>query len=158
MLEHLVQGHLGGYYISSGELEFIEQYCEQCGDSDEILTSWDEYEEDARLNALLRYFMQDVLNDRKDIDRKVEEYVSYSVEPQDIVPSMLDNISYNLEDVFSIVSSLFENHEISEEEFNKIIQIAHFEEDRQLKMVKHFAKSMFTKDKDGTVKLLKLSK
>lgn len=158
MLEHLVRSHMGGYYISSSDSEFIEQYCEQCGDSDEILTSWDEDEEDARLNALLKYFMLDVLNDRKDIDKKVEDYVNLSVEPEDIIPSMFDSISFNAEEVFSIVSCLFEKHDISEEEFNKIVQVSRMEEDRQLNMVRYFANSMFSKNEDGTVKVLKLSK
>ena len=28
MLEHLVEGHLGGYYISDSDPEVIEEYCE----------------------------------------------------------------------------------------------------------------------------------
>jgi hypothetical protein len=38
------------------------------------------------------------------------------------------------------------------------MQVARLEEDRQLNMVKYFANSMFSKEKDGTVKVLKLSK
>ena len=69
MLEHLVQSHLGGHYITDGEPEFIEAYCETCGDSDEILTSWENSEKDSRVNALLRYFMIGNLNLKEDLEK-----------------------------------------------------------------------------------------
>ena len=157
MFEHLVRGHLGGYYISSSDPEFIESYCEQCGDYDEILASWDTSEENARVNALLKYFLSETLNTREDIDNEVEKITKYyDVETEDIIPSLLDQIDYKAEDTYSIASCLHEDREISNEEFEKIMKISKFEEDRQNKMVKHFANSMFTKDESGNVKVLKL--
>ena len=38
-MEHLVESHLGGYYISNSDPEIIEAYCDQCGDSDRIILS-----------------------------------------------------------------------------------------------------------------------
>ena len=158
MLEHLVEGHLGGYYISDGDPEFIEMYCETCGDSDTIVASWNQFEENGRLNDLLKYFMMDVLNSREDIDRKVDEYYDdTSIEIEDIIPSIINDIEYNSDEVSTIVSDLYEYHEISEEEYNKIMRISNFEEERQLKMVKHFANDIFTKDENGKTKVLKLS-
>lgn len=40
-MEHLVESHLGGYYVSDLDPEQITAYCESCGDSDWILLSWD---------------------------------------------------------------------------------------------------------------------
>lgn len=158
MLEHLVEGHLGSYYISSSEPEFIEEYCEICGDSDTILTSWDDSEKDARVNALLRYFMIKNLNSREDIDKKVDEYISYDVEKKDIIPSLLNYIDCINEETYNFATYLFESKNINEDEYKRIINISRLEDDRQIKMVKYFSKSMFTKDSNGNVKVLKLAK
>ena len=40
IMEYLVEGHYGSYYISDTDPNIIEQQCEQCEDSDTILTSW----------------------------------------------------------------------------------------------------------------------
>lgn len=40
-MEHLVESHLGGYYVSDLDPEQITAYCESCGDSDWILLYWD---------------------------------------------------------------------------------------------------------------------
>ena len=157
-MEHLVESHLGGYYISDGDPEFIEMYCETCGDYDKIVTSWYPEEENGRINALLNYFMMNVMNSREDIDLKVDEYTDCSIETKEIIPFILNDIEYNRDQVDTIVSDLFESHDINEEEYRKIMHISEFEEDRQIKMINHFKKDMFTKDESGKVKVLKLGK
>lgn len=158
MQEHLVQSHLGGHYISCGDPEFIEAYCETCGDYDMILTSWDDEEENARLNALLRYFINSRLNTKKDLDEKVEEYDGYCEDKKDIIMNIIDDIEFDAEETNSIVNYLYEDKSISEDELNRILQISNFNKERQIKMVKHFANSYFSKDKDGNVKVLKKTK
>lgn len=157
MLEHLVQSHLGGYYISDSEIEDIEEYCETCGDYDTVVASWNPLEENGRLNGLLKYFMIDTLNTREDIDKKVEEIEYYIEENREIIPFLFNDIENNTDEVNTIVSYLYENQSISEDEYNKIIHISKIEEERQHRMVMHFSKSMFTKDESGHVKVLKLS-
>ena len=39
-MEHLVESHMGGYYISSLPEEVIENECEECYDRDTIVASW----------------------------------------------------------------------------------------------------------------------
>lgn len=41
-MEHLVESHHGGYYVSDADPEFIERPCEICGDNDWIILSWEE--------------------------------------------------------------------------------------------------------------------
>ena len=147
-MEHLVEGHLGSYYISDNDPEFIEQYCETCGDSDTILTSWNPEEENARVNALLRYFMANNMNTKEDIYNKVSFFSEWFND--DIIISLLNEIEDNNENVFNIVFSLYKNKNITEKEFDTIIHISNFEEERQRKMVKYFENSMFTiNDKTG---------
>ena len=157
MLEHLVQSHLGGYYISCGDPEFIEAYCDTCGDYDVILTSWNEDEENARLNALLSYFINSDLNTKKDLEEKIVEYKDYVLDEGEIIPTIIEDINFNDEETSSIINGLYEYHEISEEEKDKIIEISNFNAKRQIKMVKHFESTYFSKDKDGKVKVLKKS-
>lgn len=155
MLEHLVHSHLGGYYISNGDPEFIEQYCETCGDSDYILTSWNSEEENARLNALLKCFINNNLSTKEDLDKKVEEYDECFEDKKEIIPAIIYDIKYDNEETKNIVTSLYEGHDISEEEYNKVIRISNFNETRQLNMIKKYADTYFSKDKDKKVKVLK---
>ena len=52
-MEHLVESHFGGYYVSNEAEDIIEAYCEQCGDYDRIVLSW---EEGMKKEALERHF------------------------------------------------------------------------------------------------------
>ena len=156
-MEHLVESHLGGYYISNSDPEYIEQYCEACGDSDRIITSWDPYEEKGRLNGLLKHFMIDVLNSKKDIDNRVELISDDITEKEEIIQALLNDINYNKEEIETILYNLFEYREISEEEYKKILQISNFEEDRQIKMIRHFEDSIPSKEDKEKQKILKLS-
>ena len=65
-MEHLVEGHLGGWYISDEEPEVITRYCESCGDSDSIILSWNEGDKFIALFSYLtarRFRQEDLIND-----------------------------------------------------------------------------------------------
>ena len=141
MEEHLVQSHLGGYYISDMEPEIIERYCETCGDYDLIMTSWNEFEENARLNALLKYFISNSLNTKKDLDRRIYEYSDCSLTNKEIINNIVDDIKYSSEEINNIITALFDDHDINEEEYKRISYVSKINEARQIKMVNHFAKS-----------------
>ncbi len=158
MEEYLVRSHLGGYYISGGDPEFIEQYCEQCGDYDMILTSWNSEEENAKLNALLRYFVGSVINTKEDLDERVEAYSELEdMEKKEIIPAILYDIEADNEDICNTINSLYETKDISEQERDRIVHIANFNKERQINMVHKFASSYFSKDEKGNVKVLKKS-
>ena len=59
-MEYLVKSHLGGYYISDLDPVDIEAYCEQCGDSDTIILS---FEEGMLNESLNKYFSGMVLSE-----------------------------------------------------------------------------------------------
>ena len=155
MLEHLVQSHLGGYYISDLEPEFIEMYCETCGDYDEILTSWNSEEENTKTNDLLKYFMSSTLNTKEDLDKKVDAYDNSYIEKNEIIGCIINEIECNSDDTYNIITALHENKDLSDNEKDKILKISLMEEKRQINMIKKFANSYFTKDKEGNVKVLK---
>ena len=156
-MEHLVEGHVNGnYYISNSDSEFIEQYCEQCGDSDTILASWNPEEKNARLNALLRFFMESILNTREDIYYRALQQSHYSQwYSVDIISLLISDIECTNDDIREEVDDLHNNNYISDEEFDIIMHISDFEKERQIKMVKYFEKSMFDIDDKTGEKVLK---
>lgn len=34
---YIYHGHMGGLYTSDGEIDYEDLYCEQCGDSDDLI-------------------------------------------------------------------------------------------------------------------------
>lgn len=155
MESHLVQSHLGGHYISSDEPEFIEQYCETCGDYDSIIASWEDEEENARLNALLKYFMRSSINSKSDLDLKIDNFSECSLEMDEIINCILDEIDFDSEETYSILTYLYENHDISEDEYNKIIHIATFNKLRQNKMINKMKDSYIEDAKSLKLRIVK---
>ncbi len=157
MLEHLVKEHENdSYYISNKDPKFIEAYCETCGDSDTILASWNPLEKNAKLNALLRFLMERIINTREDIYNRAIEYEHYSRWYQeDIVSLLLFDISMNADNIYNMVSDLLDHNAITKNEFDAIMNISNFEEDRQIKMIKYFEKRMFMIDDELGIKVLK---
>lgn len=41
MIKYLYENHMGGFYTTTRELDYEELYCEECGDSDGIVCSYD---------------------------------------------------------------------------------------------------------------------
>ena len=156
MEEYLVEGHLGGYYISNSDPEIIEAYCETCGDSDRILTSWDYEVDNARLNALLSYFLENVINDREALKKKIESFYHYTTDLSEIIDELLYYIEFDTEGICNVVTALYEDKEIDEIEKDKIITISNMEKDRQFKMIKLFLKSHIDSKEDD--KVMKLNK
>ena len=158
MIEHLVEGHLGSYYISTKDPDYIEEICPKCNDYDEILTSWDNSQKNARTNAIVKYLMRNNLNNKKDIEKKIEEFNYGPINKKDIIYLILEYIYINWEEAYIIVSDLYENNFISEEEYYKILHISNIEEDRQNQMVMHYTKSIHTKDNAKKVNINRLIK
>lgn len=123
-MEHLVQSHLGGYYISSGDPIDIEAYCEECGDSDNIIASW---ENDNTFLGLLGYF-----SGLKRTKEELEMYFSRGVSKEDIIFGLM----CDFDDDRNIIFNLAEYNDISEEEMKKLIDQVSISQKEQFKLVK----------------------
>ena len=157
MMEHLVESHMGGYYISNKDADLIESYCEECNDADTILTSWNTEDKNGRVNALLKFFLMDNIKTKQDLyNRALENLADSYFHGIDLVYSLLNEIGCNIEEAYNIASELYEKNSLSEEEFNRIIYILNLEEERQINMVKYFEDEMFTIDSDTGLRVLKL--
>ena len=122
-MEHLVESHMGGFYISSDEPEFIEEYCSECGDSDFIMYSWPEGE---MTNSLKEYFS--VINMTNE---EIEYYKSEGATRLDLIEMAID--SYN-EDKY-IVQELYEFNYITKKEMVKLNKVIYKAEKDQIVQV-----------------------
>lgn len=80
-MEHIVESHVGGFYISNENSSVIEEYCEQCGDYDRILLS---YDEGHKIEALKDYFS----NVKKTIEQ-LEKTKSQNTAREEIIISLM---------------------------------------------------------------------
>ena len=101
-MEYLVESHLGGYYVSSLDPDIITAYCEQCGDSDSIILSW---EEGFMMEALINYFSH-----MKITKEGIIEYQKNGITKQ----SAIDDTLYSYEEDEIIVENLFNRKIINE--------------------------------------------
>lgn len=112
-MEHLVESHLGGYYVSSLDEEIITKYCEECGDSDWIVLSW---EEGQMMEALSDYFSKPVTT-RKVIEDELKAGITK--------PEAINNILYSYDKDRYLIEYLFYEKIIDEEDKNKLMKINH---------------------------------
>lgn len=110
-MEHLVESHMGGYYVSSLDEEIITEYCEECGDSDWIILSW---EEGQMMEALSDYFSKPVTT-RKVIEDELKAGITKS--------EAINNILYSYGKDRYLIEYLFYEKIIDEEDKNKLMKI-----------------------------------
>jgi hypothetical protein len=110
-MEHLVAGHMGGYWIDTRDPEEITEYCDQCGDYDHILLSW---QEGKMLEALTDYFSE---------VKKTKEMIAKDRELGINKADLINIAIWDYDDDKFIIESLSENSYLSEEEKNKLIKV-----------------------------------
>lgn len=138
-MEHLVESHMGGYYISNMDPDIIEAYCEECGDHDRILVSW---EEDMREEALINYFS--VL--KMSAESIKEQYRFGSIKEE-----ILDELTNHYNEDRNLINDLLDYNDISKEESIKYLESVDNTEKKQLEVLK-------TVKKDGNVLALIVAK
>ena len=139
-MEHLVESHLGGYYISSADPEIITAYCESCGDSDWIILSW---EEGLMMETLLQYFSEVYYT---------PEYIEDSKEAGITKQEMIEEVVYKYDFEYkNIIDNLFEDNNISEKEYRELLEVNLETQKKQINMVRNaYSKKTNTKKKTLT--------
>ncbi len=128
-MEHLVESHLGGFYISNNDPEFITETCEECGDSDTILLSWEE----GHGKEALKEFFSELKRNNEIIKRDYKKGIS----KQEIVQM----IHYSYEDDRNLISGLFEYNIITEGDLRRLNKLNRRAEKKQLELVRESLKS-----------------
>lgn len=122
-MEHLVESHLGGYYISDLDSDLITAYCESCGDSDYILLSW---EEGHMIDALIKYF-EEITHP---IDN-IKSYLKAGVTKQDFI----DKILCESFDNKTIIDTLYEQKYINKDEYKMLLKVNHQTQKNQISLI-----------------------
>ncbi len=106
-MEHLVESHMGGYYISSLPRDIIEKECEECYDRDTIVASWTKGDEIDRYYSLVNYFSNGQLKTKEDIENALSllDYEdSTLVEKfESIINDIVERYDYTLETLYDLV-------------------------------------------------------
>ena len=125
-MTHLVKKHdTGEYCLSEGDPSTLTRKCEECGDRDKILLS---FENDRKVEAFESYFSQ-IKKDDKQIINGCREYENTREEMVNMV-----HLSYG-EDR-TMIGELFEQDIISEGEFRRLNKLNRQAELKQLKIVR----------------------
>ena len=122
-MEYLVESHLGGYYVSNSDSDIIEAYCEQCGDHDYIILSW---EEGMMLDSLRKYF-----SSVRTTKEKIEEFKSSGLDKVEVI----DYIIYYYQDDIDMISYLFNEKIISLNEKKELVKIVKEIKKNQISLV-----------------------
>lgn len=135
-MEHLVEGHLGGYWIDSRDIEDIEEYCDECGDYDRVLLSW---QEGHMMEALTNYFSE-LKSSREIMVRDRESGITRS--------EAIQNTLYAYEKDAILIANLLEDNTISEDEKKLLTKASLHARKTQIEMIREVypkAKSLVKK-------------
>lgn len=135
-MEHLVEGHLGGYWIDSRDIEDIEEYCDECGDYDRVLLSW---QEGHMMEALKNYFSE-LKSSREIMVRNRESGITRS--------EAIQNTLYAYEKDAILIANLLEDNTISEDEKKVLTKASLHARKTQIEMIREVypkAKSLVKK-------------
>ena len=130
---------MGGYYVSDKDKSLLNLYCEQCGDSDFILLSW---EDGKRKEALENYFYK-IKADEKLIIDDFNDGISYD--------DMIHYLMYGYDEDREIIHRLLEDGIITMDEKKSLLKKVSLGQKEQFMLLKNVF-SNFTNDK---VKVLK---
>ena len=124
-MEHLVESHLGGYYVSNNSREIIESYCEQCGDRDYIILSW---EKGRKYDALNTYFSK-LYYQKYEIEQKL---YNDSMSKNDLIEILV--FKYDCQR--DMIQTLFEEEIISNEEMIKLLKVVSMSQKNQFELLR----------------------
>jgi len=122
MEEHFVESHLGGYYFSKGDREIIEDYREECGDSDSVLFTYDDEDKSEPYSSLVYYFMKDLVLSREKLEEKLYAYDAYGRGLKEALKDIKCDIVYNIDETKDIFKFLLDNKDIDQKTYNRLIK------------------------------------
>lgn len=124
MKYYLVYSHMGGYYVSTSNPEIIEEVCEECGDYDSIILSW---EDNQKMEALSNYFEKLKYDEESIIDSYNNDATK-----EEIISDLL----YEYECNRYMMNSLCEEEIITKEEKKKLLKVVALSEKKQFELLK----------------------
>lgn len=147
MTEYLVESHLSGYYTDTRDPESITSSCDDCGDSDTIITSWDNEIEGDIYCSLKKYIAGGYFTDIEDFFY----YISHTLYSESIdadkfssfVKSHEENREYYKETNDYLISNLYEGDIIDSETNEKLVNDNNEAYELEMKMLKSINYSQY---------------
>jgi hypothetical protein len=122
-MEYLVVSHMGGYYISNQDPKKITEFCEQFGDSDWIVLSWNEGH---MMDALTDFFSSIKFNKEEiDIDRNA------GITKQEAI----DHVIYLYDNDKSLINCLYDDKNISVVEKKQLLNVSSKAKNSQILLI-----------------------
>ena len=121
---YLVDSHIGGYYVSTSNPEIIEEVCEECGDYDSIILSW---EDNQKMEVLSNYF-EKLKYDKESI---IDSYNNNETKEE-----IISDLLYKYECNRYMMNSLCEEEIITKEEKKKLLKVVALSEKKQFELLK----------------------
>lgn len=141
-MEHLVESHMGGIYISDLDPEVITEYCEECCDNDWIVSSWDKNNEQEKYEVLSNYFCLKQIANQQELENMIRSYTISGVSSRKTVTEIIHNSVYEADTNKDIVKDLFERSDITEEMKNNLIDAINDSLNNLLTFIKTFDYSL----------------
>ena len=135
-MEHLVESHMGGYYISDLDPEIIMEYCEECGDSDWIILS----REYGYMYETLKEYFSEIKKNKEMLNKDR----LLGITKREVIDSTL----YHYELDRNIILNLLEEDYISEDENKEFTKISLKSQKNQIALVNE----VYNKNKVKTLK------
>ena len=124
-MEYLVESHMGGHYVSNCDPEIIEAYCEQCGDYDRIILSW----EDGKIfDTLLEYFSY--------VKKPVEQLEMDKNELDLMKDELIDSLTWSYDEDRYLISELTEDGIITLDEKKALLKQVTNAQKKQFEILK----------------------
>lgn len=139
-MEHLVEGHMGGYWIDTRDIKDIEEYCEECGDFDRVILSWQEGH------------MMESLKEFYSCDRFSKDFIEWHYNNGTTRPEIIEIILYSYEEDKIILSSLLEDNNITAEEHRELLGIIKKTQKKQIATALEVYKTPYKEDSSKTLK------
>lgn len=121
MDNHFVEGHLGGYYISNSDPEVIEEYCDECGDYDRIMFSYDEEDKKEPFKSLSKYLTKDLIFSKRKLKKALIDQEAKDIGIKRAILEIKHNIVFDIDTNKDIVISLLETNDIDKKTCDRLI-------------------------------------
>ena len=118
---HLVRSHLGGLYTSNKKPEEIEKRCIECNGRDLILFSWDPKEENSKINAFIKYYIDGISKSKDNYRKTFLLSRNLGMTDSETYGCLTDDIKYDHEESYNYMTGLHEDGVLSDKEYERLI-------------------------------------
>ena len=123
MIEHFVESHNGGYYTSYLDIETIEEYDEETGDSDTVLASYEEGNVEEAIEAISGCFLDSSIFNKEIFENRILYFIDNDIPLDEAIKTIKGYVTCDYEFNKETIRFLAENGSISQEVCKGIVAL-----------------------------------